>query len=236
MPPAKPAIVIQQDNATGRVSYWEGETQHSAADRNGVSLADYVHAIYGLLRQAKSRSVLMIGGAGGTLATMLARAGMAVTVVDIDPASFDRARQYFHLPDRVACHAADGAKFIRRDTGRYDAIVLDAYAGGRLPPQFEKPAFFADVRAHLKPRGILMVNLLAVDDDDLGPDRIAALMRKEWRNIRILDNPAYVDRNVVAMAGTVRKLRKPRLLVKPDRDAKKIAAEMKTFAFRKSRL
>jgi spermidine synthase len=232
----RPAIVIQQDNATGCVSYWEGETQHSAADRNGVSLADYVHVIYGLLLQAKTRSVLMIGGAGGTLATMLARAGLKVTMVDIDPASFDRARQYFHLPESVVCHTADGAKFLRRDAQRYGAIVLDAYAGGRLPPQFEKPAFFRDVRAHLKPGGVLMVNLLADDDDDLGPDRIAALMRAEWRNVRILDNPAYIDRNVVAMAGAVQKLRKPQLVMKPAQDAKKVAAEMKTFAFRKPRL
>ncbi|MBS0470704.1 MAG: fused MFS/spermidine synthase [Proteobacteria bacterium] len=225
-------FAIEHNNATGRVSYWEGTTHHSAADRNGISLADYIHAMYGLLRQAKARDVLMIGCGGGTLATMLTRAGVRVTMVEIDPASIDVARRYFHLPDSVVCHIGDGARFLRRDARRYDAIVLDAYTQSGIPRQFRRKAFFAAARARLRRSGILLVNVIVADDDDPLPFDLAAPMRTSFRQVRLLDSPDYTDRNAVLMAGTVKALRLPRLLLKPARAARKLAQSMKTFAFR----
>src|ERR1700751_5845857 len=111
-------IVIEQNNVSGEVSYWQGVDHQSHADRNGISLAAYIHAIYGFLRQAGARNVLMIGGAGGTVATMLRKSGVAVTMVDINPAAFRLARDYFHLPDDVACHVADGMQFLKRHRDR----------------------------------------------------------------------------------------------------------------------
>src|SRR5579885_1304292 len=102
------AIAIEQNNASGKLSYWEGGDHQSEADRDGVSLAPYIHALYGFLVQARARKVLMIGAAGGTLATMLHRRGVAVTMVDISPAAFAIARRYFQLPAGIACHVADG--------------------------------------------------------------------------------------------------------------------------------
>ena len=54
--PAREALVpfvIEQNNATGAVSYWQGGAQQSESDADGVSLAEYNHAMYGLIRQAK---------------------------------------------------------------------------------------------------------------------------------------------------------------------------------------
>lgn len=226
-------FAIEQNNATGRVSYWEGVTHHSAADRNGISLADYIHAMYGLLRQAKARDVLMIGCGGGTLATMLTRAGVKVTMVEIDPASIDVARRYFNLPDSVVCHIGDGARFLSRDTARYDAIVLDAYTQSGIPRQFRRKDFFAAARARLRRgRGMLLVNVIVADDDDPLPFDLAALMRTSFKQVRLLDSPDYTDRNAVLMAGAVKALRLPRLLLKPARAARKLAQSLKTFAFR----
>ena len=85
----------------------------------------------------------MIGCGGGTLATMLSRRGVAVTLVDIDPLSFEIARRYFHMPAAVECHAQDGADFLRRRSERYDAIVLDAFADAAIPPQSSEYRFFS---------------------------------------------------------------------------------------------
>src|ERR1051326_7293913 len=92
------AIAIEQNNASGKLSYWEGGDHQSEADRDGVSLAPYIHALYGFLVQARVGNVLMIGAAGGTLATMLRRRDVHVTMVDISPAAFAIARHYFKLP------------------------------------------------------------------------------------------------------------------------------------------
>ena len=72
-----PGHYIIRDDATGKVSYWQSEYHQSAADRTGVSTADYIHAMYFFLMQAGVRDVLMIGCGGGTLATMLARSNVA---------------------------------------------------------------------------------------------------------------------------------------------------------------
>jgi SAM-dependent methyltransferase len=225
--------VVEQNNATGRVSYWAQGDNHSAADRNGVSLADYIHAMFGFIRQAKSCHVLMIGCGGGNLATMLHREGVRVTMVDIDAHSFEIARSYFQLPADVECHVADGAKFLRRYDTRYDAIVLDAYTGGKVPEVFLKKLFFDLAKSRLAPRrGIFLMNFLVKDDDDRAPDNILRLMGETWRQTRLLDSDGWDDRNAVGMAGAVRDLKRPRLLMPPSRGAKKLATSLKTLKFR----
>jgi SAM-dependent methyltransferase len=229
-------FVIEQNNATGGISFWQSNDNQSVADRNGVSLADYIHAMYGFLRQAKARHVLMIGCGGGTLATMLHRAGVIVTIVDIDALSFAIASLYFNLPDDIERHVADGVAFLRRHSRRYDAIVLDAYTDTKIPQQFLKPAFFELVKSRLRPhRAIFLINILTADDDDRTPDRIARLMRKTWKQVRLLDADGWEDRNAVGLAGTVAKLKRPRLLMPPRRCAKTVAAGLKAFAFRELR-
>jgi spermidine synthase len=228
-----PLTVIEQNNVTGGISYWQGVDNQSLSDRRGVSLADYIHVIYGFIRQAKCKRVLMIGCGGGTLATMLSRVGVAVTIVDINATSFEIARTYFAMPESVDCQTGDGAAYLRRDQGRrFDAIVLDAYSGGAIPRQFLRPAFFALAKTRLARGGIVLANVLAADDDDPRPDHIARLMKTAWHDVRILDADGYVDRNVVVIAGAVRKLRPPRLLLAPARCAKSIARNLKGLDFR----
>ncbi len=167
-------FAIEQHNATGSISYWQRGDHQSQADRNGTSLAEYIHAIFGFLRQAKCKRVLMIGCGGGTLATMLHRVGVNVTIVDIDPTSFEIARQYFHMPDEIECHVADGRSFLRRGTARYDAVVLDAFSKQVVPKHLLAQSFFALVKSRMRARGgIFLINLIVADDDDPLPFRVA---------------------------------------------------------------
>ena len=226
-------LVVELNNATGGISFWEKSDNHSIADRHGISTADYIHAMYGFLRQGKCRHVLMIGCGGGTLATMLRRVGVKVTIADIDGRNFEIARAYFNMPDDVECHIADGRDFLRRDTRRYDAIVLDAYTDNAIPRHFLKRAFFNLLKSRLRPRkAMLLVNIMATGDEDRDPDRIARLMRRTWSAVRLLDTEGCEGRNVIAAAGAVRKLKRPRLMLRPERCAKTIVAELKAMDFR----
>ena len=230
---ADDGFVIEQNNVTGGISFWEKSDNHSVADRHGISLADYIHAFYFFLRQAGSRHVLMIGCGGGTLATMLRRVGVTVTVVDIDGRNFEIARTYFNLPADIECHVADGRDFLRRDKRRYDAIVLDAYSDSAMPKHFTTRAFYDLVKSRLKTRGaILLINLMAADDADRAPDRFAHLLKKTWSQVRLLDSLGWDDRNVIALAGAVKGLTRPRLLMLPQRRVKSITAELRTMDFR----
>ena len=228
-----PGSVIVQDNATGAISYYEQSTNQSEADDTGTSLADYIHAMFFFIRQAKCRDVLMIGCGGGTLATMLRRVGVAVTIVDISAASFDIAHRYFHMPDDVETYVADGAAFLPRSRRIWDGIVLDAYDDEDIPEQFLTTKFFALAKSRLKRRGALfLMNLIVADDDDTRPDDIVRRMRKTWSKVRLLDSDGWIDRNAVAAAGAVGKLTRPHLLMPPSRGAKKFAAGLRTMKFR----
>lgn len=226
-------FVIEYNNSTGNVSFWEKDDNHSVADKNGVSTADYIHAMYGFLRQAKSKHVLMIGCGGGTLATMLRRVGVKVTIVDIDARNYDIAHTYFHMPDDVECHVADGEAFLKQDERQYDAIVLDAYADNDIPRHFKKQRFFNLMKARLKPRGgFVLVNLILCSVTDYSGDRFMRLMQRSFPTVRLLDIPDYESRNAVGLAGSVKALKRPRLLMKPARGAKALAKELAEMDFR----
>lgn len=228
-----PGHVIVQDNRTGRVSYWQKEYHQSASDAHGISTADYIHAMYAFLRQAKSKDVLMIGCGGGTLATMLHRQGVAVTIVDIHKLSFDIARDYFHLPAEVPCHVADGIAYLKKHRRCHDAIVLDAFGEGGMPDKFKQPAFFRLVKSRLKARGSLfLMNVIVDDDEDSTPDDLVRIMGRQWRKVRLLDTDGWVDRNAVIAAGAVTKLTKPRLLLPPSPGGPKLARELAILDWR----
>jgi spermidine synthase len=228
-----PGHVIVQDNRTGKVSYWQKKYHQSASDARGVSTADYIHAMYFFLRQAKARDVLMIGCGGGTLATMLHRHGVNVTIVDIHKLSFDIARDYFHLPADIPCHVADGIAYLKKHRRRHDAIVLDAFGEGGMPAKFHKPAFFQLAKARLKSRGALfLINVIVDDDDDLTPDKLVRSMRQQWRKVRLLDTDGWVDRNAVIAAGAVTKLKKPRVLMPSRPGGRKLARQLAILDWR----
>ena len=228
-----PGHVIVQDNRTGKVSYWQKEYHQSAGDAGGVSTADYIHAMYFFLRQARCKDVLMIGCGGGTLATMLRKVGVAVTMVDIQKLSFDIARDYFSLPADVPCHVADGIDYLKAHPQRHDALVLDAFGEGGMPAKFKTSAFFKLAKSRLKRRGSLfLMNVIVDDDEDRTPDNMVRLLRKQWGKVRLLDTDGCVDRNAVIAAGAVTKLTKPRVLMPPKTGAKKLRKELAVLNWR----
>ncbi|HYS45156.1 MAG TPA: fused MFS/spermidine synthase, partial [Rhizomicrobium sp.] len=228
-----PGHYIIRDDSTGKVSYWQGEYHQSAADRNGVSSADYIHAMYFFLMQAQARDVLMIGCGGGTLATMLHMSGVKVTVVDLHKLSFDIARDYFHLPADIPCVVADGIAYLKQHRHRHDAVVLDAFGAGGMPEEFMTPAFFRLARSRLKQRGSLfLMNVIVADDDDSTPDDLVRSMRRQWRNVRLLDTDGWLDRNAVIAAGAVTKLKKPRVLMPPGPGGAKLARQLDILNWR----
>jgi spermidine synthase len=225
-------IAILHQESTGRVLYRQGEWYQSEADANGVSLAPYIHALYGLLLQGGCRDVLMIGCGGGTLATMLRHAGVGVAIVDVAAHSFALARQYFRLPADVPCHVADGHEFLRTHDDLYDAIVLDAYEGDRIPTHFLTEDFLRQVKARLRPGGCMLANIHVLHDFDPAPDRFAFLVERVWRDVRLLDGRGIVHRNAIVMAGAVASLVPPTLVVAPDAGSEEIVRELARLAFR----
>ena len=226
------AVALVHDNRSGGLSYWQAGDHHSMADRHGVSLAPYVHALFGLLRQKQSRRVLIIGCGGGSLATLLSRTGVKVTLLDLAPQSFAIAVHYFHMPASVECHAAEGARFLRRNSTRCDAIVLDAFADGQIPRHFLTPGFFRLAKERLKRGGIVLVNMVVMDDGDKLFETVARAVTKVWRAPRLLDGKSHSNRNVIVAVGAATNLTPPRLIIAPTAGAKRLVKALADFSFR----
>jgi spermidine synthase len=230
---AAPGHYIIRDTQSGKVSYWQGEYHQSAADGTGVSTADYIHAMYFFLLQAQAKDVLMIGCGGGTLATMLQRSGVKVTVVDLHRFSFAIARKYFALPQNVTAHVADGIRWLKDHRHRFDAIILDAFGKDGMPDAFKQDSFFKLARSRMTARGALfLMNVIVDDDDDRTPDRLVRLMRRHWSRVRLLDTDGWVDRNAVIAAGAVAKLKKPKVLMPPRPGGQKLARQLDILDWR----
>jgi spermidine synthase len=228
-------ITILRSRATGAVAYCHGDHYQSEADPNGISLAAYIHALHALVAQTPSRDVLMIGCGGGTLGTMLTATGQAVTIVDINPESIALAQQYFALPPEIDCHVGDGQAFLENSERIFDAIIIDAFAGDKVPANLCSVEFFRLVRRRLAPSGSLFLNIFVAHDLDADADRIAGLMAEAGFPVRLLDLPGRIIRNVIVMGGAVMSLQCPEPLIMPAIEAEAIVTELEQMKFRGSR-
>jgi spermidine synthase len=166
---------------------------------------------------------------------MLARVRRKATIVDVNPVSFTLAKQYFGLPKTVICHVADGRAFLRSATDSYDAIVLDAYHGDRIPSHLLSSAFFGLIRDRLTPGGAVFSNVHVEHDFDDYAVRVAKTMRNIWLDVRLLDAEGICGRNAIVIAGRVSHLRAPCLLVPPAANAGCIDNELAQLRFREWR-
>lgn len=166
-------IRILERKSDGARLYCLRDSVQTMVQADGVSVFGYVHAAKLLLKAA--RTVLVIGGGGGSLATMLARRGCDVTVVDVDPAAEELARSYFSLDERVRWFTAEPFPFIEACNTFYDAVVVDACNADGLVAPFNDTDVLIKVLRRVCPDGSLVLNLV---HEDGAPPWGRALARK----------------------------------------------------------
>ena len=108
---------------------------------------------------------LMIGGAGYSFpkAYLQEYPAAFMDVVEIDPGMTALARRFFRLEDdpRLLIHHQDGRVFLNRaETGRYDAVMLDAF-GALFSVPFQLTTIEAVRQIHrvLKDDGVVIFNI-----------------------------------------------------------------------------
>lgn len=105
----------------------------------------------------------------GISANAFAQHGIATTIVEIDPAVYDAARQYFGLSDpgnnNVFLQDARGWVRSRRamveaedpSAIKYDVIVHDCFSGGGVPEHLFSIEFWNDLKTILSTEGVVAV-------------------------------------------------------------------------------
>ncbi len=123
-----------------------------------------------------ARQLLAIGGGGFAFPKLVAaeHPGVRTDVVEIDPAVVRIARRWFYLDDAVALARAgsgdlqvicdDGRRFLEREPGPYDAVVLDAFVGETPVRSLATVEALRLVRRALAPGGLLLTNVVSRAD------------------------------------------------------------------------
>jgi hypothetical protein len=147
-------LIVERDPArpSGRL------LRDGGMDASYIDLADPSHLEFDylrwmriVLRAARVRRVLHVGGGACTLARALAAADPAgrQEVCEIDPGVLAIARQHLGLrrAPGLRVRQTDGRAFIAgRRAGAWDAVVIDAYVGAAVPRRLVTAEALADVR------------------------------------------------------------------------------------------
>ena len=201
-------IKIIESEKDGSITYYQGEIFQSQIDKKGVSTCAYVHVMKDIMMSVKPKRVLLIGCAGGSLATLMHREGCEVVMVDVNDYAFTLAKRYFQLPAEVQCVAADGYAYVLESTELFDAIAVDAFNGrGVIPAQMRKKDFFRLIAEAIGKESVVVMNVMTAHDLDREADRIAEKMQSANLPVVLYDWPGEQDRNTLVTGGRVAPLR-----------------------------
>lgn len=116
----------------------------------------------------ENRSVMILGMGSGTYASYCTRyfPGASVQGAEIDKKIADIATDYFGLPGSVTVAVEDGRAYLAASKEKFDVIMVDAYQDITIPFQLSSVEFFNEVQAHLKPNGVMVVNLNMTSAED----------------------------------------------------------------------
>jgi spermidine synthase len=136
---------------------------------------DYIHNLhllsYSLHPNAKT--ALQLGLGAGLMPKELARRGVKVTAIEIEPRMVELSRKYFDLPDSVDVRISDARTFLRNDPSKYDLIFLDTFASESTAWYLLTKEAFTEMRDKLNPGGRLIINTVSyASPDKPGLDRV----------------------------------------------------------------
>jgi spermidine synthase len=122
-----------------------------------------------LLFEPEPKRVAMIGLGGGSLAKFVYHRMPQTSVVAVEclPSVIFAARRYFHVPEddeRFRAELEDGAAWVASRRDCCDVMLVDGYDGHAHVESLASEAFYANARAALSARGVLVANLWSSDD------------------------------------------------------------------------
>src|SRR3954451_1070110 len=163
--PYQYARVIEQDDGTRLLELNEGQAFHSYYRPRDPLTGHYTDGALVLPFLASRRAparLAVLGNAGGTLSRSYQYLFPRTRVdgVEIDGELSDIGRRFFGMNNpRLRVHDEDARPWLRRSSARFDSIFVDAYRQPYIPFYLATREFFELVRDHLRPGGVVIVNV-----------------------------------------------------------------------------
>lgn len=149
---------------------------------------------------AQVRNVALIGlGAGTAVREFTAAYGpIPIDGIEIDPTIVSLARQYFHMNEpNLHVIIQDGRYWLNTTNQKYDDIAIDAYQQPYVPFQLTTKEFFQEVRDHLTPTGVAVINTGRTATDFRLVEALAQTMHSVFPNVYIIDTARFANSIVI---------------------------------------
>lgn len=185
----------------------EGEAVHSIYDPNQAltggpwdyfMVAPYFNTAPFTADQV--RKVCIIGLGAGTIPHEFTTAYGPIPIdgVEIDGTIVDMGRQYFNMNEKnLNVIVQDGRYFLRTTAQKYDVIGIDAYQQPYVPFQLATQEFFQEVRAHLTPNGVTVINSGRTSHDFRLVEALAQTMHSVFPNVYIIDTARFTNSLII---------------------------------------
>jgi spermidine synthase len=195
------ARVVERPDGSRSLELNEGQAQHSECraecdagpagprDPQSVLTGDYWDGSLVLGFAASPdppRRVAVLGNAAGTTARAYELFFPATRVdgVEIDSELSEIGRRYFDMNNpRLHLYHEDARPFIRRVDAEYDVVTVDAYRQPYIPFYLTTREFFEEVRDHLRPDGVLVVNVGHPEGQDAFEKVMSATIGEVFRHV-----------------------------------------------------
>jgi predicted membrane-bound spermidine synthase len=186
----------------------EGEAVHSVYDPRQILTGgpwDYFMVAPYFNRPPYTPSMLhrvaIIGLGAGTIPREITAAygPLPIDGVEIDPTIVEMGRRYFAMNEpNLNVIIQDGRYFLRTTTQKYDLIGIDAYQQPYVPFQLTTQEFFSEVRAHLTPTGVAVINAGRTRHDYRLVEALAQTMHAVFPDVYIIDTARFENSIIVA--------------------------------------
>ncbi|HEY6551253.1 MAG TPA: fused MFS/spermidine synthase [Solirubrobacterales bacterium] len=159
------ARVVERPDGARVLELNEGQAVHSLYRPGSYLTGDYWDGHLVLPFAARARPperIAILGNGAGTVARAFGRffARTNVDAVEIDAELTELGRRYFDLRNpRMRVFAEDARPWLRRSSGGYDAIMVDAYRQPYIPFYLATREFFELARERLAPGGVVVINI-----------------------------------------------------------------------------
>jgi spermidine synthase len=130
-----------------------------------------------------------------------------IDAVELDPEVVDVAYEYFELPrdPRLDVVVEDGRRFLVKNDGPWDAIVVDAFYSDSIPFHLATREFLELARSRLVPGGVVATNIIGAVRGS--QSRLFRSMLRTYRTVfptvtvhPVGDGPGDVIQNVILVA------------------------------------
>ncbi len=150
--------------------------------------------------QNQVRKVAIIGLGGGTAVREFTAAYGPIPIdgVEIDNTIVNMGREYFHMNEpNLHVVLQDGRYFLQTSSQKFDVVAIDAYQQPYVPFQLTTKEFFQEVRNHLSPTGVTVINAGRTNSDFRLVNALAQTMHSVFPNVYIIDTARFTNSMVI---------------------------------------